>query len=136
MATAPDRVRWLLSVATSTVPLTLTAPRVRALASSSDTVVALGIVTVPKSLLVPVSVKLPPPESVRLRPAALNTPPEIVLAVATLSVLSAVSVTVRLPRSMLSDASSVPPPSERLPLPRLPRAATETVPALRVVVPS
>ena len=113
---------------------TAAAPSVSALASTSETAPAFGIVTVPKSLVLPVSVKLPPPLSVRLLLAALKTPPESVLPLASEIVLSAVSVTVRLPSARVSVKASVPPPRLILPVP-VPAAAAESVPALTVVVP-
>ena len=59
-------------------------------------------------------------------------PPESVLPLTALSVLSALSVTVRLPRFTSPVAASVAPRT-RLPLPSPDSAATDRVPALTVV---
>ena len=125
----PPAPAWALRL------LTVDAPSDKSLVSTSDTVPALGIEIEPKLLVVPVSVKLPPPNSARLRPDALNTPPDSVLVAVAASPLSAVTATVRLPRLMSLLASSVPPASVILPEPSPDRAWIDSVPAFTVVPP-
>ena len=135
VTTLPVSVRSPAKVSTVRLPLTVEAPSVTELASDSDTVAAPGMVTVPKSLLLSFRVKLPLPVRARLYPDALKTPPDIVLVLTTLNVLSDVTVTVRLTRSTSPVASSVPPPRTMLPLPIPEGAAMESVPSVTVVAP-
>ena len=134
-ATTPEPVIAPSVEATFRVPVAVILPKsIPPVPSTRVTLPPLAL-TVPKLLVAAVNEKLPGPVRVSVLPAALKTPPENVLPLASLSPLSALRVTVRLPRSTLSVAASVPPPRLILPEPVPAAVARESVPALIVVMP-